>query len=128
MIELRYNTSQYMTVGVLQAKKARITDPNAPLVGAVLSSFAWHRLILQGGSSIDIVARPWYNVPNCAGCYSLGLATSDVNLLGILTLYIFDPNALQDPIFIRASVVPQNYYDSKYGSAKLIVEPSAMKG
>lgn len=125
---MRYNTAQYIPVGAIQAKKSRINDPNSPVVGAQLSWYYWHYLRKADGSVVDIVSRLWYNVPNCAGCYQLGLATSDVNVLGPLMVYIFDANAMQDPVFVTAEVVTQNYYDSKYGTAKLSVETFAMKG
>ena len=128
MIELRYSTAQNLSVGVIQAKKARFNDPNSPVVGALLSWYYWHYLRKADGSVVNIISRSWSNIPNCAGCYQLGLTASDTDVLGPLTVYIFDSVSMQDPILVTAEVVTRNYYDSKCGTSKLSVETSAMKG
>lgn len=122
-MELRQNTQQVVRVGVLLTKQTKMTDPLNPISGAELSWYYWRYLVKPDGAIIDIVGRSWIDIPNCAGCYYLGLSKMDTDLPGHLTLYIFDACSLGRPIFQTFHILNQNEYDSKYGDTLLKVLP-----
>ena len=128
MIELRQNTSQIIPVGVLLGKRAKFIDDNEPVYGAALAWYFWRCIIKADGIAVDIETRTWSDINYAAGYYNLTVLSSDVNLLGPLTVYIFDSSSLEVPVVVRCMVVNQNYYDSKYGPSLLRVESQAELG
>lgn len=128
MQEIRQGTQQTIRVGVLLTKQNKLTDPLNPIYGAQLSWYYWRYLVKPDGTVIDLIGRPWIDIPNCAGCYYLTLNASDTDQLGHLTLYIYDSDSLGRPVFQTFYVTNQNEWDSKYDNKLLIVEQHAEKG
>lgn len=125
IIELRHNTQQRITVGVLLTKQNKLTGPLDSVYGAKLNWYYWHYIIKTDGAKVDIVTRVWEDIPDCAGCYSLILTAEDTDQLGHLVLYIYDVN-LGRPIFKEFSVVSQNNWDAKYNNKLLTVAREAI--
>ena len=128
MIELRQNTSRNITVGPILTKITRLSDPLVPIPGALLSQCTMARLIRFDGTSVNVGFRTWYAVPDCAGFYTLPLASSDVNTLGSLYLYVYNQSVWERPVVMEYEVISQNVWDSKYSSRLLRVELEAQKG
>jgi len=127
MIELRYNTAQIINLGVVLTKITRLSDPFIPIYGALLSQCMYAHLIKANGVTVTLSPREWTNINNVAGCYSLQLIPSDVNVLGSLYFYAYRQGTWELPIFQDFSVISQNVWDNKYGSKLLNVE-TAQKG
>lgn len=103
-MELRQGVEQIVRVGVLLAKTHKFEDPANPVYGAQLSWYYWRYLIKADGTVIDVVSRVWSDVSCCAGCYNLTLTASDTDVLGPLTLYIYDAASLGRPVFMHFNV------------------------
>ena len=127
-MELRQGTQQTVRVGVLLTKQVKLTDPLNPVYGAQLNWYYWRYLVKPNGTVVDLVTRPWIDIPNCAGCYYLTLNESDTDQLGHLTLYIFDSGSLGKPIFETFYIINSNEWDSKYDIKLLQVEQHATTG
>jgi hypothetical protein len=114
--ELRFNTQQVVRVGILVAKNGSTGYPRIPVTGALLNWYWWRYLVKANEAVVDIVNNTWRDVPQCGGLYFLTLKATDVNVLGPLTLYIYDTASLGKPILQQFMVIGQNLYDSKYGN------------
>lgn len=128
MIELRHNTEQIIRVGVLLTKQSKLTDPLNPIYGALLEWYYWRYIVKADGTVQDILTRTWTDIPNCAGCYFLTLTAADTEMLGPLTLYIYDAGSLGKPIFMEFEIVSKCFWDAKYNDDCLVIESQAQKG
>lgn len=128
MIELRHNTEQIIRVGVLLTKQSKLTDPLNPIYGALLEWYYWRYIVKADGTVQDILTRTWTDIPNCAGCYFLTLTAADTEMLGPLTLYIYDAGSLGNPIFMEFEIVSKCFWDAKYNDDCLVIESQAQKG
>lgn len=122
MQELRHNTGQVVRVGVIFHRRNKVNDPLIPAAGIQLDQFICRYLIKAGGQVVDIVDRPWSDIPQCMGCYNLNLSSINCNKLGSLVLYLFNGVPTEFPIWMEFNVINQNVYDAKYGNALLKVE------
>lgn len=124
MRELRHNTEQIISVGVLFKG-----NPHKPVSGIILNDFQWTYLIKADKTSHNIEENTWVDVPNCDGVYFLTLTILDVDQLGPLVVYIMDEVGVRYPIFMEFNVINQSEYDSKYTDSLLrVVSEHAQKG
>lgn len=127
-MEIRQDTQQSIRVGVLLAKRSKMSDPLTPVTGAQLNWYYWTYITKPDGTVINITGYPWIDIPNNAGCYYLQLSETDTDQLGHLMLYIHDASSLDNPVLQTFYIVNQNEFDSKYDKDLLKVEQFAATG
>jgi hypothetical protein len=120
MSELRQGTSVKVKIGpFVDSADALSPETGIVLTGAGAADQA-ELLKHDAAATVDISARTWAAITDSDGWYNLTLTTGDTDTLGELTVVVQDATVCL-PVFVRFTVVAQQYWDSKYGTDKLQV-------
>jgi len=121
---LRQSTQVKIDIGLILDKADGVT----PVSGLLLTDI-WNTNLLKhnGGTVVDLTGRTWADTVGIAGMYRLTLTAADVDTLGLVTV-IFQDDWYLCPVRQDYMVLNKNYYDSKFNSKLLRIEPLAQKG
>lgn len=117
-VELKQSTQIEVRVGPF----VDVTDGYTPETGITLSGADEAELLkADGAATVDISGATWSAVSGSDGWYDLTLTTSHTDTLGELVVVVQDDSTCL-PVFMRFSVVTDNWWDSKYGTDELHVD------
>lgn len=100
-MELKYNTEQVLVIGPIVSSSVKLIRSDESII------------------NISPSYRTWIPVQDCSGFYFVTLLSSDLNILGYVSIW---------PTGQIFSIISENIWDSKYDSKLLLTETQAQKG